>query len=107
MSSQFCVAGLYAEPVPQDPTLMEPSLRHMMKRKQLPGYGWREWSPNGKTLFAGHLKPERNPQINEECKLFSLYSPTTAIMMWSRPVKCVSCMEKQTHTIFVVEEIWE
>jgi hypothetical protein len=73
MSSQFWVARLYAEPLLQDPTLMDPSLRHMMKRKQLPGYGWREWSPNGNTLFAGHLKPERSSQINREYKNVSLY----------------------------------
>jgi hypothetical protein len=28
-----------------------------MNRKQLPGYGWREWSPKGKGLFVGQLKP--------------------------------------------------
>jgi hypothetical protein len=37
---------------------MDPSFRHMMNRKQFPGKGWREWSPKGNALFAGHMKPE-------------------------------------------------
>lgn len=73
--SQFWVVVLYAEPLLQDPILTDPSFRHIMKRKQLPGYGWREWSPKGKGLFAGQLKPKTRRTTNNTRQLSQVILP--------------------------------
>ena len=73
--SQFRVVVLYAEPLLQDPILTDPSFRHIMNKKQLPGYGCREWSPNGKGLFAGQLKPETRRTTNNTRQLSQFIVP--------------------------------